>query len=105
MGNRLCITPTKFEDVRSGEVSLGWRAYDDYFTDYDNTWDAIPDSDLDFFQKVLSEGFDGDAHTDALESALENKGGLYLGDTWYTLEQLKPALEKFERWKEYLDGL
>ena len=47
MSNRICIEPTEFKNVRSGTVSYGYRAYDDYGNTYDNNWDAIPDDDLE----------------------------------------------------------
>jgi hypothetical protein len=36
--NRVCIEPSKFTDLRSGEESFGWRAFDDHSQTYDSSW-------------------------------------------------------------------
>lgn len=56
MSNMLVIEPTKFENVRTGEVSYGVRVYDEYESLYDNTWDNIPESDSEVYEKVRENG-------------------------------------------------
>jgi hypothetical protein len=53
MSNFINIEPTEFKDVRTGNVSVGIRVYDDYGQAYDNTWDEIPGDDLEVLRKTL----------------------------------------------------
>jgi hypothetical protein len=88
MSNRASIQPTKFENVRSGHVTLGVRVHDDYGQSYDNTWDSIPDDDLDVLQKVL------DSEDEVIKSILTPDKGIYIGDIWYDWEQIKHLWEE-----------
>ena len=88
------IEPTKFTNLRTGEESLGWRAYDDYDQVYDNTWEKedMPEDDLKFLQRVLETSNDEKLWA-MLESCEANKTGLYVGDTFIDWPQLLPLLE------------
>jgi hypothetical protein len=103
MSNRLHIIPTKFEDVRTGEVGYGWRAFDDYYNEYSNMWDSIPDDNLEFFDLVLADGCFSE-NEDALESAISYRGGLYIADIWYTSDHILPILAKHDAWRYLSDG-
>lgn len=91
MSNRAWITPTKFEDLRTGDVSYGVRVHDDYAMTFDDSWEAIPEDDLEILARVLKEA---DEATQAiLASVQENQRGCYLGGSWYTWEEIKSLWE------------
>lgn len=52
--NRVTIEPTKFVNVRTGHATFGVRVYDDEGQSYDNTWDSIPEDDLEVLKLVLA---------------------------------------------------
>ena len=86
MSNQVCIEPTQFVDVRSGNVSYGFRTYDDFEKSYCNLWDSIPDDDLEFLKKVMAEE---DYITDhILAFVQEMNKGLYIGSTYYDWDQI-----------------
>lgn len=55
MSNVLCIEPTEFKNVRTGNVSFGVRVYDNYEKCYINTWDSIPEDDEELFDLVMQD--------------------------------------------------
>lgn len=84
--NRARIEPTKFENVSTGKTSLGIRVYDSYGQSYDNTWDSIPDDDMDILAKAMKS--EDRVIVAILDSLRENFKGIYIGYTWYTWEQI-----------------
>ena len=85
------IQPTKFENVRSGEVTYGVRIYDGTDCSYDNTWDAVPDDDLEVFRLVRENQ---DDTTEAILDFLqESQQGCYIGNEWYEWEQIKSCFD------------
>ncbi len=87
MSNRVTIQPTKFENTRTGEISVGVRVFDNYGQSYDNTWESIPDDDIDVIARLIeSEDF---AIVAMLNWILENYAGIYVGDIYYTWKQIK----------------
>ncbi len=91
--NRVHIEPTKFIDVRSGEEHLGFRAWDDEDQSYDNSWDAIPESDEAFFKKVLKECRD-EAVNAMLDFCRDARQGLFLGPNYTPWETISKWLEE-----------
>ena len=94
MSNRASITTTKFTNIKSGESTLGFRAYDDYEQMYDNTWDEMPDGDMDVLAKVLKES-DCKEMTGIIDFIVENKKGIEINGTWYDWEDIKETVEKY----------
>jgi hypothetical protein len=92
MANRLYITPTKFEDARTGDVSYGWRACDDYWSGYSNMWDSIPDDDMEFLAMFLEDISDDNA-VDTVHFHVMERESFGIGDNWYTLGQVKHVVE------------
>lgn len=90
MANRVHIIPTQFKDVRTGKTTMGWRAFDDDEMTYDNSWDNIPDSDLEFLGQVLA-AHDLDLSA-MLDWVLEHRHGIYIGDNWHTWKEITPVL-------------
>ncbi len=92
--NRVYIEPTKFTDLRCGEESFGWRAFDDYSQAYDNTWSKadMPDDDVVFLQRVM-ETSDDEALWAMLDFCGDNRRGVHVGDTFIDWHELSPLLE------------
>jgi hypothetical protein len=87
MANRGTIQPTKFENVRTGHIDFGVRVYDDEGQTYDNTWDSIPDDDLEVLELVLKSK--DDTIVGILGFIQEYEKGIYIGEVWYTWDQIK----------------
>lgn len=99
MSNQVTIQPTKFEDVRTGDVTYGFRAYDDYGQSYGNTMDSISDDDLEFLREVCEKYYSvlGDQYlVSLLDSVVEMEKGLYIGDTYYEYAQIGAILDNSE---------
>ncbi len=92
MSNKITIEPTKFENVRTGVITYGYRAYDNYDQAYGNTFDSIPDDDLDFLSQV-NENADQNT-SEMLCFVKENQCGLFIGSEWYDYEDIKETLEE-----------
>jgi len=88
MSNRLVIEPTEFKNTRSGEVTLGVRIYDDYDQRYLNTWDEIPDDDMELLERIV-KGDWGNEIEAMLDHVQENKKGIYIGSNWYDWEDIE----------------
>jgi hypothetical protein len=88
MSNRPAVIPTKFEDVRSGHVSHGFRIYDEYGKDYGNLFDSIPDDDLEFLKAVIDSGL-SDTGKGILDWCREEQVGLHIGDQFYEWDEIK----------------
>ena len=91
MSNRATIEPTEFRNVRGGKPTFGVRVYDEYAQAYDNTWDSIPDDDLDVLDKVEAECTD-EVIVGILDYLKENCTGIEIGDTWYEWDAIKHVL-------------
>jgi hypothetical protein len=92
MSNRLNIVPCEFHDVRDGEISYGYRIFDDESMSYDNNWDSIPADDMQVLRKVLAEA-DVATH-DMLEFVDNYETGLYIGGCWYEYEEVKAVFDE-----------
>jgi hypothetical protein len=91
MANRITIEPTKFVNVRTDNVSFGWRAYDDYSQCYDNTLERIPEDDLEFLSLVVEHNCDV-ILGGMLDFVTNNEQGINIGDNHYTHDQIKEIL-------------
>ena len=92
MSNRLYIEPTVFTNERTGIVTRGVRVYDDYFSSYDNTWNEIPDDDMEVLAKVI-EDYPGGEIGDGLDFVQSNEKGIGIGDAWYSWDEIKHLFE------------
>jgi len=92
MSNRVAIEPTEFINVRSGEKSLGVRIYDDYDQTYDNTWDDIPDNDMDILKRV-EESHD-EKTCSLMDFIREHENGVYIGGSWYEWDKIKKIMKE-----------
>lgn len=90
MSNQVTIEPCEFTNVRSGHVTKGFRMYDDHAQAYDNTWDSIPDDDMDVLDKVCES--DNVEIKDMLLFIRENQKGINIGGEFYNYEAIKAYL-------------
>ena len=87
MSNRVTIAPTKFENVRSGSITKGIRFYDGYDQGYSNTWEVLPDDDLEVLQMAID--LDDSTLKGMLEFVQENRDGICIGDEYYPWDKIK----------------
>ena len=87
MSNHIVIQPTQFMNVRSGSSTLGVRVYDDYFHTYDNTWESIPDDDLEILKLVLE--MDNEVVCSMMEFLKENQKSIEIGEEYYSWDEIK----------------
>lgn len=95
MSNNLTIVPCEFKNVRSGEVSYGYRLFDDYTSVYDNTWESIPDDDMEFLKELVQAVKDSNNNEimNALEFVVEWQNSITIGKTEYQFEEIKEILQ------------
>lgn len=93
MSNQIHIEPTQFVDVRTGQTSYGVRVYDDYDQSYDNTWESIPDDDMDVLAKVIDE-CDDEKILATIDHLNEMRCPIHIGDEMYEEEQYKHLFEE-----------
>jgi len=86
MSNRATIQLTKFEDVRTGEVSYGCLIYDDYAMAC-QMWDTIPDDNLECLRLAIDKS--DDVATGIFDFLQENEKGCYVSDEWYDWEAIQ----------------
>jgi hypothetical protein len=100
MSNKIHFEPTKFESVRTGSITYGCRVYDEgnaTYTNatYTNTWDSIPDDDVDIIAKCLKNfsyrgAFNApDDFSNMLEFIESEENGVFVGDIWYDWDEIK----------------
>jgi len=89
--NRINLEPTKFVNQRTGITTFGFRMYDDNTQTYSNTWDSIPEDDMEVLSKLM-ESYDLEVLS-MLDFLLESSGGLYIGDVWYEWDEIKHLWE------------
>lgn len=91
MSNRICIEPCKFVNVRNTNTTLGVRVYDNYSKAYENTWNNIPDDDLDILSKVLES--DDDIIKEMMDFIAEDKESVDIGGNSYAYDEYKHLLD------------
>ncbi len=81
--NNVTIEPTQFVNMRSGNSTLGFRAYDDEDKVYCNVMEVISDDDLEFLEAAREAARGDEGFESMLDFCNENGKGLYIGDVWY----------------------
>ena len=89
MSNRICITPTEFKDVRTGDIGYGVRIYDDYTSMYLNTWSDIPDDDFDLIARCVDNLRFDDRFINLFDHVAENNSTVWIGNSSYRWEEIK----------------
>jgi len=90
MSSHITIQPTEFKNVRTGEKTLGYRIYDENGQTYDNTWQDIPNNDMDVLEKVLEAP--SDIAGDMFDFIRQNKTGIYIGEEYYSWRRISKIL-------------
>lgn len=97
--NRVTIEPTEFTNVRTGQTSRGFRAWDDEDQSYDNSWDEIPTSDEAFLKKVFKESYDKNVGN-MLDFCRQYKQGIFVGVNYFPWEKIETLLAEVEAERE-----
>jgi hypothetical protein len=92
MSNRVEIVTCEFHNVfgtrKTGEVTKGYRIYDDYGMTYGNTWESMPEDDGDILRAIRDEA-DQAADT-MIDFALEH--GLSINGNFHESEEVQKML-------------
>ena len=89
--NQITIQPTVFENRPQGSKTYGYRMYDDYGQTYNNTWESIPDDDLEILRQVIDDG--DDIAQNMIGFMIEHGHGLSIGDERYDWNDIKYLFE------------
>ena len=89
MSNQVTIIPTTFVNVRQGTETKGYRIFDEYDSHYNNTWDSIPDDDMELLELIVDEAVSDVIMRDMFEFIRENKKGITIGAVYYDYETIK----------------
>lgn len=88
MSNRAVLIATTFTDI-TGEVSYGFRIYDNDGSAYSNTFETLIVDDVELLREAA--GLDDDAVDGIIEFAC-SVGGLEINGTHYSPDELKKIL-------------
>jgi hypothetical protein len=91
MSSAVTVQPTEFKSVRTGEITYGVRVYDDQACTYQNTWDFVPDDDLEVLRLALDNA--DDVAQGIFDFVEENKYGIYIGSEWYEWDEIMGIFE------------
>jgi hypothetical protein len=85
----------EFNPVRGGEIRKGYCINDGKNKIvYDDTWDSIPEEDLDVLKKIVSEQYkQNEDITTMLDSVLYEKEGMEIGNNWYEFEEVESIIK------------
>jgi len=98
MSNPITIEPTEFIDVRSGCKTYVFRIWDDYDSCYDNTFESIPDDDLELLKMIVDNcnqpRFSEGAMEVMIAFVAEENLGITIGGTYYEWNKIRGILEE-----------
>lgn len=103
MSNQVCLVSTKFSNVKTGDVSFGYRLYDGYEATYNNSrfpyegskgWDGktdqtFPDDDLDTLKEAMKLFDDDEVAKVMFKFIKDNEGRIEIDGTWYDWNEIK----------------
>ena len=84
--NRVHIEPCEFKDTRTGKVTRGVRVFDDAGQTYDNSWDDIPDDDMEVLRRVIDTD---DYVVELLRYVVINHKEVYIGPWEYSWDEIQ----------------
>jgi hypothetical protein len=90
--NKVTIQPTIFENHPQGTKTFGYRMYDDYGQTYLNTWESIPDDDIDILTMIIDS--EDEIEVAMINHLLDRCQGLFIGDEWYEWDQIKHLFDE-----------
>lgn len=91
--SRIVIEPTKFIGTKSGYESYGIRVHDLMKQAYDNSWDEIPDDDMEILKKTM------DSRNSEIVSMfdLPPLDGVEISGNWYSWDQIKDLWNSWDQ--------
>ena len=91
----IVIIPSEFKNVRTGEISYGYRLFDEYVIDFEDKWKAIPEEDLEFLREVIKtiKHYNNAEVMNAFFFLLEYKNSITIDNTEYSYEQVKEIIQ------------
>ena len=87
MSNLATIQPTIFQNHGTEDKTFGVRVYDNYGQTYDNTWELIPDDDMEIFALCMQS--DDAVIVGIIEFLQEQGQGIMIGQEFYEWDQIK----------------
>lgn len=90
MSNRVVIIPTIFTNARTGTISYGYFAYDNYEQTYCTILESIPDDDMEFLGMVIE--YADNIVSRLLDFVQEEERGISIGSTYYEYNEIKAIL-------------
>lgn len=93
--DRVCLVRTKFEDLRTGNATFGWRLYDNYANTYNNffTQEDIPDDDIELLEMAVRDAVTNENVRQFFNWIIEEKDSIDIDDETYTFDQIKETLK------------
>ena len=88
---RLFVFPGSKKCIFICVFNIIFLTWDDYEKAYDNTWESIPENDLDVLQKCLDS--EDEIFIGMMDTLLENQSGVYINGTWYDWDEIKHLWE------------
>lgn len=100
MQNQFIIEPTLFINQRTNSLTVGWRAHDDHYQAYDNTWhDGTPSDDMEFLKKVLKSN--DEILWTMISYCQRDKRGLFISTKFYPWNEIKDHIEETGKTVDY----
>lgn len=91
MSNIATIQPTIFQNHGTENKTYGVRVYDNYGQAYDNTWDSIPDDDMEILRLIKDN--DNEIISAIIDFVVEEEEGIMIGEEYYEWDIIKDILK------------
>lgn len=93
MSNRLNIDGIEFHNPKTDITEFGVKVYDDYAHSYIDSWEDIPENDLEILERLWTKE-SNQIIEDAIDFIIEMSKGCYINDQWYEWDEIKHIFEK-----------
>lgn len=93
MSNVATIQPTVFHNYNTEDKTHGVRVYDSYSQTYDNTWESIPDDDMEILRLVKDN--DNEIISGIIDFIVEDELGIMIGKEYYEWDIIKDILKEW----------
>jgi hypothetical protein len=88
MADCTTIRRTEFRNLAGGEVTYGFRIYNDFDQSYSNTLGGIPQDDMELL-RLAKEKHGIDTVQEIFDALEQQEEGIYVDETYYEWEQIK----------------
>ena len=91
----ILIIPSEFKNVHTGEISFGYRLFDDYVIYFEDKWEKLPEDDMEFLREVINniKYYNNAEVMNAFSFLLATNNSITIGNTTYNCEQVKEIIE------------